>query len=575
MAPETRRTLLRHALAVDLVIVASGVALLAPDSPVVLFLAFVTAVAISAWFAEEEAGLAATAYSVVALAIFFRETVDPLTLTVFAATGAAVSTFARVARRIRRGGVIPSAVEGSPEAGRGSLDVARDDTALSPPAVLADAAPFMIGLPLLIMILYVDISDVLMERYPVPSLLQPIVALLAFIAFKYREVCRPLTAAVQPPVVLMALYCIVVYASSSWAFDSYGADKWFQEVVKATIICVLAISVTVSWSALRRGLNALIAACAAMSILSVIQVTTGRLLDVFFGIVSLDYGNIYGQYSSGRAAGPPVSDPNFYARILLVAIPLAIGLGIAARGRTRLAYFAAAAVISAGTLATYSRGAMVTLIAMAGLMAVAMRLPVKTALASGLAVLLLIPLLPMGMRERFLTISSALPGSESNEMVDTSVAKRKLLMQVSLKMFDEHLVGGVGAGNFASLYDRYAPGIGMAHRDYTEPGSHEFPHGLYWELASENGLLGLLTFCGAAAAALLLVLRARRLLLARGEIGRAAIASGIGIALCGYLIAGVVLHESHVRYYGLYLGLAAGVARLATGVVHKPAEAAA
>jgi putative inorganic carbon (hco3(-)) transporter len=561
MAPETRRTLLRHALAVDLVIVASGVALLAPDSPLVLFLAFVTAVAISAWFAEEEAGLAATAYSVVALTFFFRETVDALTLTVFAATGAAVSTFARVAAGLRaRPSTETVPVERRP---------------LRPPAVLADAAPFMVGLPLLIIILYVDISDVLMERYPVPSLLQPIVALLAFIAFKYREVCRPLTAAVQPPVVLMALYCIVVYASSSWAYDSYGADKWFQEVVKATIICVLAISVTVSWSALKRGLNALIVACAGMSILSVIQVTTGKLLDVFFGIVSLDYGNIYGQYSSGRAAGPPVSDPNFYARILLVAIPLAVGLGIAARGRTRLLYFAAAAVISAGTLATYSRGAMITLIAMAGLMVVAMRLPVKHVAASGLAALLVIPLLPMGMKERFLTITSALPGAGDSEMVDTSVAKRKLLMQVSLKMFDDHLIGGIGAGNFASLYDRYAPSIGMSHRDYTEPGSHEFPHGLYWELASENGLLGLLTFCSAAAAALLLVLRARRILLERGETGRAAIASGIGIALCGYLIASVVLHESHVRYYGLYLGLAAGVARLATGTVHRPTETAA
>ena len=556
MAPETRRTLLRHALAVDLVIVASGVALLAPQSPLVLFLAFVAAVAISAWFAEEEAGLAATAYSVVALTFFFRETVDVMTLTVFAATGAAVSTFARVARGLKT--AVP--VERRP---------------LRPPTPLADAAPFMIGLPLLIIILYVDISDVLMERYPVPSLLQPIVALLAFIAFKYREVCRPLTAAVQPPVVMMGLYCIVVYASSSWAYDSYGADKWFSEVVKATIICILAISVTVSWSALKRGLNALIVTCAGMAILSVIQVTTGRLLDVFFGIVALDYGNIYGQYSSGRAAGPPVSDPNFYARILLVAIPLSIGLGIAARGRTRLLYFAAAAAISAGTLATYSRGAMVTLIAMAGLMVVAMRVPKKHVAGAAVAALLIIPLLPMGMKERFLSVTSALPGAGDSEMVDTSVAKRTLLMRVSLKMFDEHLIAGVGAGNFASLYDRYAPAIGMAQRDYTEPGSHEFPHGLYWELASENGLLGLLTFCGAAAVALLLVLRARRVLLARGETGRAAIASGIGIALCGYMIASVVLHESHIRYYGLYLGLAAGVARLATGVVHRPAEAAA
>ena len=56
--------------------------------------------------------------------------------------------------------------------------------------------------------------------------------------------------------------------------------------------------------------------------------------------------------------------------------------------------------------------------------------------------------------------------------------------------------------------------------------------------------------------------------------GRAAIATGIGIALAGYLMASVFLHESHVRYYGLYLGLAAGVARLAGGVAHAEEAAA-
>jgi O-antigen ligase len=564
MAPETRRTLLRHALAVDLVVLASGVALLSPHSPVVLFLSFVGAVAVSAWFAEEEAGLAATGYSVVALTFFFTPAIDATSLTAFAATGAAVSAFARAARRIRKLDKAPA--EAAPETAAVPAAAARP---------LADAAPFMIGLPLLIIVLYVDISDALMSRYPVPSLLQPIVALLAFIAFKYRKACRPLTAAVQPPVLMMGLYCIVIMASSSWAFDVHGADAWLAEVIKATLICILAISVTVSWSALRRGLNALIVTCVAMSIISVIQVTTGKLLDAFFGIVKLDYGNIYGEFTSGRAAGPPVSDPNFYARILLVAIPLAIGLGLAARGRTRGAYYLAALVISAGTLVTYSRGAMLTLIAMGGLIVVAMRIPTRHAVAAGLVALLSIPFLPMGMKERFLTVSSALPGHAQNEKLDSSVAKRRLLMQASLRMFDDHLIGGVGSGNFSSMYDRYAPSIGMAQRDYTEPGSHEFPHGLYWELASENGILGLLTFCGAAGVAFLLIIRARRDLLARGETGRAAIASGIGIALAGYLMASVFLHESHVRYYGLYLGLAAGVARLAGGDVLSAKEAAA
>ncbi|HEX8253335.1 MAG TPA: O-antigen ligase family protein [Thermoanaerobaculia bacterium] len=564
MAPETRRTILRHALAVDLVIVACGIGMLAPAAPLALFLAFIAAVAASAWFAEEEAGLAATAYSVLALSIFFREAVDVTTLTAFAATGAAVSAFSRAARQIRQA---QAAVEGVVP------PVAPATRVVTGP--LSAAAPFMLGLPLLIVVLYVDISDVLMSRYPVPSLLQPLVVLLAFIAWKYRAACRPLSAAIQPPVIMMALYCIVVLASSSWADDARGADAWFAEVVKATLICVLATSVTVSWSALKRGMNALIVTCAAMSIVSVIQVSTGLLLDAFFGIVKLDYGNIHGEYSSGRAAGPPVSDPNFYARILMVAIPLAIALGIdEKRPRWRYAYFAAAGIVSAGTLATYSRGAMLTLIAMGGMLIVALQIPKRHAVIGALAALMMIPLLPTAMRQRFLSVGTALPGASVNERLDSSVAKRKLLMGVSLAMFDDHLIGGVGAGNFATLYDEYAPRIGMAQRDYTEPGSHEFPHGLYFELASETGILGLLTFCGASLAAFLLLLRARHVLLARGEKGRAAIASAVGIALAGYLIASVFLHESHVRYYGLYLGLAAAVARLSSGVVARPEEVA-
>jgi hypothetical protein len=75
--------------------------------------------------------------------------------------------------------------------------------------------------------------------------------------------------------------------------------------------------------------------------------------------------------------------------------------------------------------------------------------------------------------------------------------------------------------------------------------------------------MGLLTFLGAAAAAFLYLWGARRRLLERGETRRAAIASGIGVALAGYLMASVFLHESHVRYFGLYVGLAVAVARLA------------
>ena len=548
MSPETRRTILRHAVAIDLVITASGVALLTTDAPAVTFFAFVAAVALSAWLRDDEAGLAATAYSVRTLAVFFREQIDVTTLTAFAATGAAVSAFARAARRVRQE----------------DRTVAVPAEPAAPPAPVLPAVPLPIGVPLLVVILYADVSDSLMTKFPIPSLLRPIILLLAIVAFKYRRIAQPMNVALQLPVIFLVLYALAGYASGIWARNLRAVDGRFSEFVKATFICILAASLIVSWQALRRAMLALIVTAAAMSAVSLVQVTTGKLENFLGGMVAVQTGNIYGQVTMPRASGPPVSDPNFYARILMVGIPLAAGLAIHERRRTRkLAYWALAAIITGGTLITYSRGAMFALFAMCGMMVLALRVKPRHMVALALAGIATIALLPRAMTERVLTVEALVSSEDQPVRVDSSVAKRKLLYGVALRMFDEHLIGGVGAGNFNQHYDTLANQVGMAERDWGEPGSPQFPHGLYFEIASETGLLGLLTFLGAAFAALLYLWRARRRLLERGETGRAAIASGIGVALAGYLMASVFLHESHVRYFGLYVGLAVAVARLA------------
>ncbi len=548
MSPETRRTILRHAVAIDLVITASGVALLTPNAPAVTFFAFVAAVALSAWLRDDEAGLAATAYSVLALAGFFRDQIDVTTLTAFAATGAAVSAFARAARRVRQEGK--------------AAEVPAEPAAA--PAPVVPAVPLPIGVPLLVVILYADVSDSLMTKFPLPSLLRPIILLLAIVAFKYRRVAQPMNVALQLPVIFLMLYALAGYASGIWAINLRAVDGRFSEFVKATFICVLAASLIVSWQALRRAMLALIVTAAAMSAVSLVQVTTGKLENFLGGMVAVQSGNIYGEITMPRASGPPVSDPNFYARILLVGIPLAAGLAINERRRSRkLAYWALAALISGGTLVTYSRGAMFALFAMCGLMVLALRVKPRHMAALALAGIMVIALLPRAMSERVLTVEALVSSDEQPVRVDSSVAKRKLLYGVAIRMFDEHLLGGVGAGNFNQHYDTLANQVGMAERDWGVPGSPQFPHGLYFEIASETGLLGLLTFLGAAGAAFLYLWGARRRLLDRGETGRAAIASGIGVALAGYLMASVFLHESHVRYFGLYVGLAVAVARLA------------
>lgn len=541
MNNETRKTLLRHAVAGDLVVLASGVAFLFPTTPLIILSGFLAAILIATWIGDEELGLAATAYSLIVIAVFFHSVVEVTSLTLLAAIGVVACVFARVASR--------AAPTGQPLPGPLGAGVA--------------ALPFSVGLPLLVVVIYTDISNAVMLHYPIPSLLQPLIALLAFTVWKYRHHFHPSHAVLHPVVFLLGIYCIVLLSGTIWATSLELADVRVGESVKALFVCVLAGSLAASWSALRRGVVALIVAATLFSLISVIQVLTGRLTTILGGLVHLQSGNIYAEVSSPRASGPPVADPNFYARILLVAIPLAVALAIAEkRPRWRIAYSLAACVVTAGTLLTYSRGAMLTVAFMAILLLFAWPLRPRHAALAIIAVALMLTILPSNIEKRVFTLQTLLPGNENTVELDSSVEERKLLVRSGLEMFTEHPLAGVGPGNFESSFPHYSRLVGSAAFDFHPPGAREFPHGLWVEIAAETGLLGLTVFGSLLVAAFVMLLRARRDLLARGDPSHAAMATGLAIALAGYLGASVFLHETHLRYIGLYLGLTVGLTRL-------------
>lgn len=540
MTPEARRSLLRHAVAVDLTVMALGAAWLYPGSPAILFGAFLAAIAISAWTGGDEVGLAATAYGVIILSLFFRASVDVGSLTAFAATGAVVSTLARAARTIQRG-----------------------ELTLAPPTRLA-ALPFAIGLPLLVVVLYTDLSDIVMENLPVPSLLQPLILLLAFVVWKYRRALHPSSAAIHPIVIAMVVYALVVFSTSIWAKETYLTDKRLSEVVKAVCVIVLAASLAASWNALQRALTALVASAAVLSSLSVLQIATGRFSNAFFGLVELKSGTIYGDVSMPRAAGPPVSDPNFYARILLLTIPIAVALAYReTNSRRRLAFLAAAAITTAAVLVTYSRGAMLTLAVMAVLIALAMKVRMRHIALAGVAGLVSLLFLPPAITRRLGTIEALLPGKNTGAMYDSSLAQREMLTLSGVRMFERHPLLGVGAGHYAWYFPQFSNEVGTSFIDYVEPGAARYPHSFYVEIACETGLLGLGSFFAAVLAAFLTLYTTQRTLARNGDREHALLATALAVSIAGYLIASVFLHETHLRYLALFFGFVIAMARLA------------
>jgi O-antigen ligase len=230
--------------------------------------------------------------------------------------------------------------------------------------------------------------------------------------------------------------------------------------------------------------------------------------------------------------------------------------------RRRLAYFGAGGVCITALLLTYSRGGMLSLGVMTALLLVSVRIrPSQVFAGLGAALLVFVLILPTDIGKRFVTVQELLPGYAPIKL-DSAVEKRKLVMGSALRMFKDHPIAGVGAGNFTPYYPQYENLVGSSAIEYDPIGSKQYPHSLYIEIAAENGILGLTIFGGAVALALIGLHRARRDLLRRGEMANAAIVQGIALAIVGFLVSSLFLHGSYQRYLWLVLGFGAAALKL-------------
>jgi O-antigen ligase len=413
------------------------------------------------------------------------------------------------------------------------------------------------------LVVYLNLSTILVENFSIPSVLQPLILVLAGLVVHYRAAFHPGATVMRPLTIALIAYCLLVYTSGNWARDIYVADSEFRDLLKSLLLMLVVGSLAASWRALRGALVAVVCGAALLAALELVQVAAGNRDLQFGGLARLDEGHLFGEVSELRPAGP-VGDPNYYARILILAFPAAAFLGVGrTRRREQAAYLLAAAAIALGILFTYSRGGMLTLGAVTFLLVLVRRLPINTMTVTiGLAGL--IALIPTNVGQRFLTIETLFSSPEATALVDASSDKRKQLLAVGWRIFADNPVAGVGAGNFGSHYPAYANMVGLSSLDFTAMGVRQYPHNLYLEMGTETGLLGLLTFSGAMAVALVGLFRSRRALLARGEDAHAAMVTAIALAIIGYLISSLFLHSGYPRYLWMFLGLAVAAISLSS-----------
>lgn len=448
-----------------------------------------------------------------------------------------------------------------------------------------------VGLGLLVGLIHLNLSEVLVRGYGLPSLLQMMLLPLLAAALLERTLLPRGTLegqaskggwwvplAHQPLTWLLAGWVLWQGVSTTWARDSALADGRVVEAVKALGLYLLVVLLVRSRRRLEVAVWTLLGTGSLLASLGLVQVATGNFDDEYGGLARIKDAHIYGEVFEPRIAGP-LGDPNYFAQILLMLVPLALllawdaggrrgdsrrGLPTEARsgarpdGRRRLLAYGAAGLMTAATVMTYSRGGALALAVVVALAFLWRGLEVREVLAALALAGLLVVALPSGFLERLTTLEQVLPGTETLHP-DSSFEKRRLVTRVAWEIFLDHPVLGVGAGNYTVLYDRYADRVGSAAREYDDPTEAHYPHNLYLEVGAETGLPGLLVFGGALMAAFVGLRRSRRGALQRGHTTLAAIALGVGLGLAGYLLGSLFLHGQFQRYLWLLLALAAAV----------------
>ncbi len=430
------------------------------------------------------------------------------------------------------------------------------------------------GLFVLVFTCYAYLSKVLIVHHRMPSVVDPLVALLlGLTAFRVTMKGIDLVPVLRAALPILG-YGLAGLATLLVAVHPEATRETLAGFVNDAIVALLIVALLQTRRALRGTVWALIAVGLLLGSMTVHQELTKNYADHYWGFAMAAVANISGT-TSGYRIGGPVADPNFYALFLVPLAPLALDRFNSERRKgVRILALVAFAVVCLSIVFTYSRGGFLALAATVAVMMVRRPPKLRVLVFVAIVAVPVLSLVPGQYSTRLNTIREVLSfrSSDPHGIRDAGMRGRVSEMMVAALMFREHPLLGVGVNNFPYLYQEYARRIGPDSRlEYREP------HSRYLEVAAEMGLAGILAY-GALLVALFLAMRAgERGLKASGDLDHAGMVRAFEVGLAGFLIGSVFLQGSYPRYFWVLAGIALATRRVGEAAEPggRPAEAAA
>jgi putative inorganic carbon (HCO3(-)) transporter len=334
-------------------------------------------------------------------------------------------------------------------------------------------------------------------------------------------------------------------------------------LIEGVITYFLMINIVRTPAALKRVIWAMLAAGAFLGLVTLFQWATGGYTRTFAGFAKVDPSYYLGHSEVPRISGP-IGDPNYYAQIMLVLVPL--GLLMLWRERSALLRLLAGSctgMICLAIMLTYSRGAGLGFLAVFVAMACFRYLRAMHVLVVVLGIGALLVAVPeYGGRITSISVSGATSsGASAEEGADESTRSRTTEMLAAALVTADHPITGVGPDGFPLFYQEIRETTHMGAKKGQE--AQRQAHNMFLGLAADLGVPGLIAFLSLVGVTMARLLRTRRHWLRRGDPERANLATGFLLALLSYLATGLFLSLAFERYFWLLLAVAGAAGSVA------------